>query len=601
MSQKILIYVQHILGIGHTKRIHLIAEKCHKLGLNVLICQGGFDHPSLRADHSFKIVQLPVIKAEDPTFKTYLDADHAPVSDSLKENRKSLLLKTYHQFKPDLILIESYPFGRSYFEFELLPLITVANQGQIPVFCSIRDIVVLKTQEKELKRIYKLNTYFNGLIIHGDPALIKFNESFSLANRIKIPLYYSGYVADSYLSEHHPYDILISKGGGKIGQELFDLCFKAALLKGAERYRWLFIGELPQHDSLPGHITVYPSVKKLINLLQDSQLLIGLGGYNTICDILKTKCNTLIIPFETKEETEQKQRAERLSSYDLIRYQTIDDIKEDPEAFLKTIEDAIETPLSLTHSVNLNGAEKTALILKNALTPEKNKSLRPKLSDILKRRPDLTFWIRDDDLNKNTAKFKDFITPFIETKSPILLAAIPQNIDRSLAEFLDPYPFIHIAQHGYNHKNHSQCGTKKIEYGGTVDPQTLIKHTLKGQRTLKRLFKDKFSNIFIPPWNRIEPVFQPMIREHYKGLSTFRDHSLHSEIPQQNAHLDFINWKSNKRFKTVQKILNEIDTLSKTTSTIGLLTHHLDHRKKDNKFLKELLMILKDENRLRPF
>ncbi len=49
--------------------------------------------------------------------------DGNTVDDAFKKNRRKRLLTIYDSVRPDIVMLEAYPFGRRQLRFELLPLI----------------------------------------------------------------------------------------------------------------------------------------------------------------------------------------------------------------------------------------------------------------------------------------------------------------------------------------------------------------------------------------------------------------------------------------------------------------------------------------------
>ena len=82
------------------------------------------------------------------------------------------------EFRPDVLIIELFPFGRNGFSFELLPLLEAdPERGSLPscrVVCSVRDILVEKKDQQkfEARVVDRLNRFFDAVLVHGDPAVI---------------------------------------------------------------------------------------------------------------------------------------------------------------------------------------------------------------------------------------------------------------------------------------------------------------------------------------------------------------------------------------------------------------------------------------------
>src|SRR3546814_12166573 len=63
----VLLYVQHLLGIGHIRRAAVLARAFHRAGLKVVFVTGGFPVRGLALD-GVEVVQLPPARSADETF-----------------------------------------------------------------------------------------------------------------------------------------------------------------------------------------------------------------------------------------------------------------------------------------------------------------------------------------------------------------------------------------------------------------------------------------------------------------------------------------------------------------------------------------------------
>ena len=135
---RVFFYVQHLLGIGHTVRAAALTRAMRRLGLDVVYVSGGFG--ALDDDLDGAVVhRLPPVRSADASFTTLLGEGDTPIDDAWRDRRRDALLATYRETQPDVVLIETFPFGRWPFRFELLPLLREA-QGAARILCSLRDV-----------------------------------------------------------------------------------------------------------------------------------------------------------------------------------------------------------------------------------------------------------------------------------------------------------------------------------------------------------------------------------------------------------------------------------------------------------------------------
>ena len=144
MTGSVLLYVQHLLGIGHLRRSLRIAEALVREGIRVTLISGGEPLSPLACKSAGSVIQLPPIRALDAGFKVLVDETGRPIDDELRTARRSALLAAFADEQPDALLIEAFPFGRRAFRFELDALIEAARarRPRPLLLCSLRDIVV---------------------------------------------------------------------------------------------------------------------------------------------------------------------------------------------------------------------------------------------------------------------------------------------------------------------------------------------------------------------------------------------------------------------------------------------------------------------------
>src|SRR5690349_17431575 len=121
-APRVFFYVQHLLGIGHLRRASAIARALVAAGAKVDFVIGGQPVSGIVPDGA-RLVQLPPAVASDAQFTNLLDEHGEKVDDTWKAKRRGALLSAFEEARPDIVLLEMYPFGRRQFRFELLPLL----------------------------------------------------------------------------------------------------------------------------------------------------------------------------------------------------------------------------------------------------------------------------------------------------------------------------------------------------------------------------------------------------------------------------------------------------------------------------------------------
>ncbi|EJT06138.1 glycosyltransferase [Rhizobium sp. CCGE 510] len=375
-APRIFFYVQHLLGIGHIARASRIASALAKDGFDVTVVTGGLPVPGFPGE-GVKTVALPAVVASNAGFSGLADADGRPAGEDFLHARRDLLLDAFHVAKPDVVIIEAFPFGRRQMRFELLPLLAAIDKAEPrpKLLSSVRDILQENRKAgRDAETAALVKEHFDTVLVHGDPSFVRLEDTFPLTAEIADRLRYTGLVAAPPAPEPaETFDIIASAGGGAVGAALIGASKEAAALLPAD-LRWLLISgpNLPEADfaalaeNAPANVTLVRFRKDFPSLLRGAKVSISQAGYNTVGDLLRTECRAILIPFVVGGETEQTVRAERLQALDLA------DIL--PETGLtaghvkEAVEKALTTPRREPVLLDLDGAEKTAGIIRSMLS-----------------------------------------------------------------------------------------------------------------------------------------------------------------------------------------------------------------------------------------
>jgi predicted glycosyltransferase len=383
--KKVLFYCQHILGIGHLVRSIEITRRLIR-DFQVCFINGGQVIQGFEVSPLINIINIPAIKT-DPEFQELQVVDDSLTLEEVKAIRKDKLLNIFEQFKPDILMVELFPFGRRRFSFELIPLMDQAKASGTQVVCSLRDIVVMKKQNRvrhEEKICQLMNQYFDMLLVHGDPKLVSIERSFSRIGDLNCEVHYTGYVAQPILEASQEKlaslkiqqpTLLVSVGGGRFGHELLECVVKSApLLKELlphhiQMFTGPFIPEavfakLQNLAAGQTNITIERYTPQLLTYMQQADLSISMSGYNTTMNILMTGVRAMMMAFKGNGDEEQTIRVTRLEELGIVSVIHPDDLE--PQKFAKKVVTYLSQQPATAH-FDFNGVEKTAACLHGLL------------------------------------------------------------------------------------------------------------------------------------------------------------------------------------------------------------------------------------------
>jgi len=370
---KLFFHVQHLLGIGHQMRAAALTRACLKAGFEVHYISGGFpeDLPDLG---QAVFHQLPPTKTLNGDFNKLIDENGQLIDENWWENRKNILLNLYQEIKPDLILLEGFPFARRKFKEELIPLLDLAKQDNIPCATSIRDILVDPKTDKKRKFAFNIvDNYLSKILIHGEKAFCPLEKSFAGADILGSKLSYTGYVdgGQKQLSGRTEVsEVVISAGGGAVGAIIYQTAIDAFKLSKQRKGVWrILIGpnlddRLKQKllSQTQDGLVIEEARSDFRRLLNQAKLSVSQAGYNTVMDILSTGVESLLIPYAAGDESEQSLRANLLADTNRVS------ILEEKNLQGKNLADAIDKILAnptLRHHtpLEMQGAQKSAQLL----------------------------------------------------------------------------------------------------------------------------------------------------------------------------------------------------------------------------------------------
>ena len=366
---KVMFYVQHLLGIGHLARASRIAEAMAAQGMSVTMVTGGLPVPGFPAPGIANLTLPPIVAAEG--FSGLVDQDGQPIDDAFRARRRDALLSAFDQLAPDSLLIEAFPFGRRQVRFELLPLLDAAHArpNRPLTLSSVRDILQANRKPGRDEETVETLERFDAVLVHGDPAFARIEESFPLAARIAGKVRYTGLVAPpAPLPAPDRHDIVVSAGGGAVGAELIRCAIAARdLLPGDLDWCVLTGPNLPQpeYDAIAAmagpRLTVERFRKDLAGLMASARVSVSQAGYNTVCDMLVAGCQSVLVPYASGGETEQSLRADKLAALGLASSLPEDGLT--PTAMAAAIRAALARSGQPRLALRLDGAAETARML----------------------------------------------------------------------------------------------------------------------------------------------------------------------------------------------------------------------------------------------
>lgn len=215
----------------------------------------------------------------------------------------------------------------------------------------------------------------------------------------------------------------------------------------------------------------------------------------------------------------------------------------------------------------------------------------------------LPFWWRDDDAVADTPALARLARLAQDIGLPVHIAVIPDLIEASLPPLVNSTPALIPVVHGWRHISHAPDGAKNAEFGQPrVGADTELRN---GLRRLHRDFGARLLPLFVPPWNRMDPVYFPVLAAAgYRAISAYgpRESAMAEGLYRINTHIDPIFWRGDRGLVPTDTLITGIvctlrdrrEGRSDITEPLGLLTHHLVHTEAVWDFSADVCRVLLD-------
>jgi len=236
------------------------------------------------------------------------------------QQRSALLRDHVEAVRPAILVVEGFPFARRRFRQEILELIEYVKLlcPDALIVSSIRDILQPRSPEREEATQVWLQR-FDRVLIHGDPLFMPLSASCGFTEKIAQSCFYTGWVTaqimDAITGEAGTGEVIVSAGGGAVGEELLSLIAETRLRSRRLCHTsWrVLVGNRGQAITAEHGVIVEPVRADFRTLLSNCRVSVSQAGYNTVADLVTTNSHAVLVPFAGSGEQEQLMRANRMA------------------------------------------------------------------------------------------------------------------------------------------------------------------------------------------------------------------------------------------------------------------------------------------------
>ncbi|MDX2032213.1 MAG: glycosyltransferase [Blastocatellia bacterium] len=341
--KKILVYSHDTFGLGNIRRMLSISQHLIETvpDVAILLVTGSPMIQSFRLPAGLDYIKLPCLSRT--ASESYAVKSLGTALEDLMQLRADLLLTAVINFKPDLLLVDKKPFG---VKNELEPVLRHlrACRPRTKNVLVLRDI--LDSPEATIPTWAKneyhsvIEEFYDEVHVLGSPGIFDLRREYKVPRSVAKRFRFCGYTMrepgrrtrreireELSLSETAQL-ALVTPGGGEDGYRLLDLYLNGLELPEANVHHSLIIcgpemraeqrEALMQKAGRHSRVQALEFTDDLMSYLDAADVVISMGGYNTVCEILSLKKRAIVVP-RVRPVAEQGIRAERMARKGLFK------------------------------------------------------------------------------------------------------------------------------------------------------------------------------------------------------------------------------------------------------------------------------------------
>lgn len=381
--KRLLIYSHDTFGLGNIRRVMNIATYLLKVipDLSILIITGSPMIHGFRIPRGLDYIKLPCLSRTER--EGYSAKYLATEMSEILQLRSDLILSSTLSFKPDILLIDKKPYGIKHELKETFDAVksSLPATRLVLLLRDILDAPETTTKAWEENGYYEaVRSLYDLVLVLGTPEVFDPCAEYGFPLSVSEKVEFCGYI--------HPQDVitdrtvirqrlrlkakdrmvLVTVGGGEDGYSLLQAYTTALqhLPSGSSIQSLIVTGpEMSEAQRTLVHqcaasnknVQLLEFTDDLISYMNAADLVVSMGGYNTVCEILSLKKRAIIVP-RVRPVEEQWIRAERMASMGLLA--TIHPDSLNPQELLRTMLDELSANLPARPTMDLTALPEVA-------------------------------------------------------------------------------------------------------------------------------------------------------------------------------------------------------------------------------------------------
>ncbi len=337
-APRIAMYSHDTYGLGHLTRTSRLARGITRAfpGSTILILSGSPIAHRFTFPPGVDYIKLPAVVKTGPD--TYVPRELGISRQSVRRMRTQIIYDALEEFRPHLFLVDNVPAGM---KGELLPILAWLH-GRRPetrIHLNLRDVLddcgVIRAAWRRDDIYALLRTCYDAIHIFGLPGVFDAVGAYCLPADLSEHLGYVGPDVDGAIGGAHlppaapgRQRVLVTIGGGGDGASLLETVagLQVRLARCSPFQFHVVTGPLMdpgtrdavgrQLADLDG-VTLHEFVEDLPAWMAGCDLVLSMGGYNTLCEILACARRSVVVP-RVYPRQEQLIRARAFERHGLV-------------------------------------------------------------------------------------------------------------------------------------------------------------------------------------------------------------------------------------------------------------------------------------------
>src|SRR5450759_3509217 len=338
-SLRLLVYSHDTFGLGNIRRMLAICEHLHETieDLSILIVTGSPMLHSFRVTQGIDYIKLPCLKRSEAGHLgvRFLDLE----SDAVIGLRKKIILARVCSFRPDILLVDKKPTGLA---GELEPALRYvkAHMPSSKVMLVLRDILdetaPTMDQWRKSRSDEAIEWFYDSVLVLGSTSIFDVRLEYQFSPQVNAKVVHCGYVKRQPGRRTRAAVrrelavacgerlVLVSAGGGEDGCALMEAYLSGLdVMPPREKIKTVIVTgpemaaprrvKLMQQAAGRRDVAILEFTDDLVSYMDAADLVVCMGGYNTICELLTLHKRAIVIP-RVEPVAEQRIRAERMSA-----------------------------------------------------------------------------------------------------------------------------------------------------------------------------------------------------------------------------------------------------------------------------------------------